>query len=199
MRFTADFTVIAEWIDTSLTWNDLYQDDYLNVPSKEVNEKFWIPIFVFGNSKHNLQIPIDSKEKVLVKRRGIQRMADQNHLNETAYFLGSENPLLLSRDFTLKFKCDFNLHYFPFDTQSCMIMINDNNKIKNFVQLTPIHLEYTGPRDLLNFEVIGWHALIDRTESDVHIRNIVLKRKVCPDYGHSILPFSVYHGCCSGQ
>ena len=106
-------------------------------------------------------------------------MADQYHLKETAYFLGSENPLLLSRDFTLKFKCDFNLQYFPFDTQSCIIMINANNRMKNFVQLTPIHLEYIGPRDLLNFEVINWHAEIDTTESDVHIRNyIVLKQKV---------------------
>ena len=87
--------------------------------------------------------------------------------------------MLLSRDFTLKFKCDFNLQYFPFDTQSCMILINANIKVKNFVQLTPTHLEYTGPRDLLNFEVIAWHAEIDKTESDVHIRNyIVLKRKV---------------------
>ena len=101
-------------------------------------ENFWIPKFVFGNSELNLQIPIDSKAKVLVKRKGTQRMADKYHLRETAYFLGSENPILLSRDFTLKFKCDFNLQYFPFDTQSCMILLNANNKVQNFVQLTPI-------------------------------------------------------------
>ena len=179
MRFTADFTVTAEWIDTRLTWNDLNHDVYLNMPSEDAKRKFWIPKFVFGNSELNLQIPIDSKAKVLVKRKGTQRMADKYHLRETAYFLGSENPILLSRDFTLKFKCDFNLQYFPFDTQSCMILINANNKVQNFVQLTPIHLEYIGPRELLNFDVIDWHAEIDTSESVVHIRNyITIKRKI---------------------
>ena len=49
MRFTADFTVTAEWIDTRLTWNDLNKDVYLNMPSKEAKEKFWIQIFVFSS------------------------------------------------------------------------------------------------------------------------------------------------------
>ena len=106
-------------------------------------------------------------------------MSDQHHLRETAYFLGSENPMLLSRDFTLKFKCDFNLQFFPFDTQSCMILINANNKVQNFVQLTPIRLEYIGPRELLNFDVIDWYAEIDTSDSVVHIRNyLIIKRKI---------------------
>jgi hypothetical protein len=82
-------------------------------------------------------------------------MSNKNVLKETAYFSGSDNPMLLSRNFNEKFKCDFNLQYFPFDTQSCMIMINANNKVKNFIQLTPVHLYYDGPRHLQNFEVIG--------------------------------------------
>ena len=179
MRFTADFTVTAEWIDTRLTWNDLNHDYFLNMPSEEEKKTFWIPKFVFGNSETNLQIPIDLKANVLIKRKGTQTMLNQNSLKETAYFSGSENPMLLSRKFNEKFKCDFNLKYFPFDTQSCMIMINANNKVKHFIQLTPVHLYYSGPKDLQNFEVIDWHAEIDTTDSDVHIRaKIVLKRKV---------------------
>jgi hypothetical protein len=64
------------------------------MPSEEAKKKFWIPKFLFGNSETNLQIPIDSKAKVLVKRKGTQTMSNQNRLKETAYFSGSENPML---------------------------------------------------------------------------------------------------------
>ena len=179
MRFTADFTVNAEWLDTRLTWNDLNQHSYLNMPSEQEKKQFWIPKFVFGNSENNLEIPIDSKAKVLVKMKGPPTMSDQFHLKETAHFSGAGNPLLLSRNFNERFKCDFNLRYYPFDTQSCIILINANNKMKNFVQLTPSRLDYIGPTHLQNFEVLDWLAEIDTSESDVNIRiKIVLKRKV---------------------
>ena len=124
MRFTADFTVIAEWVDKRLTWNDLNQDHYLNMPSEQEKQGFWIPKFVFGNSEKILQIPNDSKAKVLVKRTQNPTMSDPNIVRETAFFSGAHNPIQLSRDFIEKFKCDFNLQYFPFDTQTCMILIN---------------------------------------------------------------------------
>ena len=179
MRFTIDFTLIAEWIDTRLTWNDLKEDHYLNMPSEEEKQKFWIPKFMFGNSEKNFQMPIDSEAKVLVKTRQRGKISVHYSLKETLYYSGAQNPMQLSRDFTEKFKCNFNLRYFPFDTQTCHIYLNCNNKVKNFLQLTPIHMEYVGPRDLQKILVISWNVAIDKTDSPVHIiASIVLKRKV---------------------
>ena len=60
-----------------------------------------------------------------------------------------------------------------------MFLINANNKVKNCVQLTTLHMEYIGPRDSQNFEVVSWEAKMDITDSPVHIRaRIVIKRKV---------------------
>ena len=119
------------------------------------------------------------KQKFLSKGSRIHQCQTNKTLRETAFFSGAHNPIQLSRDFNEKFKCDFNLRYFPFDTQTCMILINANNKVKNFVQLTPVHMEYIGPRNLLNFEVVSWEAEMDTTDSPVHIRaRIVIKRKV---------------------
>ena len=51
--------------------------------------------------------------------------------------------------------------------------------MKKFVQLTPVYMEYTGPRDLQNFVVVSWDVEIDRTDSPVHIRaEVVLRRKL---------------------
>ena len=161
MRFTADFTVLAQWVDKRLTWNDLNQDHYLNMPSEQEEQIFWIPKFLFDNSEKILDISIDSKAKVLVKRTQNPTMSDPNIVRETAFFSGAHNPIQLSRDFNEKFKCDFDLRYFPFDNQTGMILINANNKVKNFVQLTPVHMEYIGPRDLQNFEVVSWEAEMD--------------------------------------
>ena len=46
MRFTVDFTVTAEWVDKRLTWNDLKQDHYPNMPSEQDKLIFWIPKFL---------------------------------------------------------------------------------------------------------------------------------------------------------
>ena len=133
------------------------------MPSEQEKLIFWIPKLVFGNSENILEIPIDSKAKVLIKKTQSPTMSDKHILRETAFFSGAYNPIQLSRDFNEKFKCDFNLRYFPFDTQTCMILINANNKVKNFVQLTHVHMEYIGPRDLQNFEVVSWEAEMDTT------------------------------------
>ena len=113
---------------------------------------------------------IDKKAKVLVKRKGDFWMSKQNSLKETAYFAGSENPMVLSRNFNEIFICNFDLRNFPFDTQTCMIVINANNKVGKFLQLTPVHFNYTGPVDLQNFEIINWYAEMDTSGSHEHIR-----------------------------
>jgi len=39
------------------------------------------------------------------------------HAREEAFFPGSENSLSYYRRWYADFPCDFDLHYFPFDTQ----------------------------------------------------------------------------------
>ena len=169
----------AEWIDARITWKDLNKDVFLNIPSKEQKNLFWFPKIIIVNSENNLEVPNDSKAKLLVKRKGKPTMSNDYDLQETAYFDGSENPVFYSRKFGVKLKCSFNLIYYPFDKQTCSIALAAGNKVRNFIKLVGETIEFTGPRKLATFHVIKWSFETEAKISDVDVKvNIFLQRQV---------------------
>ena len=81
-------------------------------------------------------------------------MSNQYDLKETAYFKGIENPIFYSREFSVKLKCDFNLAFFPFDTQTCFIALTAGNKVRKFIRLVGESLDFTGRTELATFHVV---------------------------------------------
>ena len=173
-RFTAAFTLTAEWIDPRLTWKDLNTDDFLNFLSKDQKTLIWFPKIIFGNSENNLEVPNDSKAKLLVKKKGDLTMSNEDNLKEIAFFDGAENPIFYSRELNLKFKCDFKLALFPFDTQTCSISLKAGNKVRNFIKLVG-SVHFKGPKELATFDVIEWNLETDHVDAKV---TIFLKRQI---------------------
>ena len=51
MSFTAKFGLSVEWFDQRLMWNDLNDDQFLNIPNEEVINALWVPTIVFENTE----------------------------------------------------------------------------------------------------------------------------------------------------
>ena len=128
MSFSAKFTIAVEWFDVRLTWKDLNDDEFLNIPNKEVIDKLWVPVITFENTENKYRGPIDSEARFVVKERGPLTLSTENEVEDVAYYKGSENSLQYSRDFHLVFNCEFDLHDFPFDTQMCTILLKIDQK-----------------------------------------------------------------------
>ena len=110
-------------------------------------------------------------------------------LHETAYFSGTENPIIYSRKFNEKFKCSFNLRFFPFDTQHCFIALSAGNKVRNFIRLVGKSLEFTGKKKLATFNVINWTMETDSSTSEVDVKvNIYFKRRLAQHFLGIYLP-----------
>jgi hypothetical protein len=45
-------------------------------------------------------------------------------LHEHEEFVGDSNPLVFESGFELNLGCDFDLRFYPFDTQHCFIMVS---------------------------------------------------------------------------
>jgi hypothetical protein len=45
-------------------------------------------------------------------------------LEEKYLYSGSENPFIFTRTYEIKFNCHFDLHDYPFDLQTCYILVN---------------------------------------------------------------------------
>ena len=179
MSFSVKFNLAAEWFDKHLTWENLDDDKYLNIPSKEVVDKLWVPTIIFKNTENNYESTIDEKAIILVQKQGIRSLSTIHEMEEIAYYNGSENPILYSRDFYLRFQCHFELQDYPFDTQICTILMKKPGKVDNFVELLPKQLKYTGPQEIAEFIILKLDMIKSPSsqDSDIEVK-IVLKRRV---------------------
>ena len=64
MSFSAKFNLVAEWFDYRLTWNNLNNDKFLNIPDREVFEKLWVPVVIFVNTENKHETPMEKKARL---------------------------------------------------------------------------------------------------------------------------------------
>ena len=69
MSFSAKFTIAVEWFDVRLTWKDLNDDEFLNIPDKEVIDKLWVPVITFENTEtiRGVKGKLSEKECIIIK------------------------------------------------------------------------------------------------------------------------------------
>ena len=147
MTFEAEVHIHLSWRDRRIEFQDLKIDGtFLN---KTWQDQIWLPPLYFSNAAGN--IPISSGDTVGVKvlKQGIPNLKNAMELNEGKIFLGKENDLELNSKHEGLFRCNYKLSNFPFDTQRCSINIKVPNEIKNFTNINPKQLIYSGTNSLI--------------------------------------------------
>ena len=107
-------------------------------------DKIWLPPLYFSNAAGNIPIASGDTVGVKVLKQGIPNLKNVMELNEGNIFLGKENDLELNAKHEGLFRCNYKLSNFPFDTQRCSINIKVPNEIKNFTNINPKQLIYSG-------------------------------------------------------
>ena len=106
-------------------------------------ESLWVPTVVYYNTKDRVETLVDEKAKMYVERMGNFTVA-KNKL----VFQGSENSLSVSRFYKTSFVCDFDMAWYPFDTQKCSMDFVVDKSSQNLVDLLAQNLNYSGPLEL---------------------------------------------------
>ena len=70
MSFISKFKLILEWYDDKVTWNDLNDDKFLNIPSVDVIDKLWVPVVIFVNTEMKTETEMDKKSRIVVVKKG---------------------------------------------------------------------------------------------------------------------------------
>ena len=115
------FQIDLEWKENRATYHNLKPETYLNALSKEEIDSLWLPLVVSLNTdQHQTTRPGGIWEwstDVNVKREGNFTKSGYEVLDETHFFKGQENSLIMTQSYTHEFQCVYQLERYPFDTQ----------------------------------------------------------------------------------
>lgn len=124
-KVTTDYELSMKWYDPRLIFRDLKADETFNDLTPDNKMIIWSPkvdpINALGLSKGRLDD--DSTKIVLLKENEETLPEDFSLSNEARLFSGGKNAVLLTRRFSQDHACNFNLFYYPFDTQVIILAL----------------------------------------------------------------------------
>ena len=72
-------------------------------------------------------------------------------------FSGRTNAIYLSREYFQEYACEFDLIYYPFDTQVCSMIFEVQGKTDNYIRLAKEKgssgIEFLSSRELVEYEI----------------------------------------------
>ena len=189
LSFSAKFRLTLSWSDQRLSFNNLNRDMFLNLPNAWEKHKIWIPVLIFQNTETNYETLLDPQARIYVNRSGNYSISSEFETEEIAKYKGSENSIHYIRTFYHRFKCNFHLHNFPFDTQVCQILLRMPQKQKKFLKYAPKGLYYIGNKDIEKFYVSDVEMIGGKKNSSIDIEvRIIMKRRIAKHLLSTYLP-----------
>ena len=118
--FECKFEMIFKWVDPRIQYRFLY--GYHKILWKATIDEIWLPGLYIDDTigpENNLK----SNSLVYIEMEGSPEKATRRHLHEALVFDGKENHVVYSEILDETLYCDFQLHYYPFDTQVCSVVL----------------------------------------------------------------------------
>ena len=129
--YQAEFTVSLSWRDSRLQFDNLRAESSMNSIGPEETDQIWFPSFYFDNTRDKVRSLTDSKAVLRVLRQGEGQLSSKQDTENKLIFQGRENFIQYERFYSEELHCDFFLHWYPFDYQTCYIDIkpSSNNEV----------------------------------------------------------------------
>ena len=122
------FEITLVWKEKRATFQNLKKMDSLNTLTPKDIGTLWLPKVIYENTDQKQTTRLGSnwewETKVIVRREQQQgTMSGLESVDETEIFKGSENSLVMNQTYTHTFQCNYELSYYPFDTQVDQIIL----------------------------------------------------------------------------
>ena len=111
------FHILMEWFDSRLKFHNLKESLSSNVLTEAEIESMWLPSVIFSNTKNNEATYLTPDTIIAVKREGKVEGAADDQIHEVNIFDGGINRITFQQGYAKYFKCEYQLHLYPFDTQ----------------------------------------------------------------------------------
>ena len=148
-----NYHIIRSWYDPQLQYRNLGKKKENNLMLPEEKKKIWMPWTCLDNIEHEEEIKLTEKNDVLtviVNSNFSFQYGDRTFFQKSRVFNGAENMIQLERNFFVRSLCDYNLRWFPFDSQVCKMKFFHR---ENTIELKPTTIRYLGPQNLEQYYV----------------------------------------------
>ena len=156
-----------EWRDSRISLHDLQEHNYQNTLLEAEKNLIWIPSVTFLNTAQQERSARDNSSMVTVSRLGPRTRSSISERKNIYIYKGSENPLLISRVYSVKWLCSYDMQWYPFDTQVskamstyltsdmvvevCELAVAPSGNSEKYLQLELGDHSYTGDRELTQY------------------------------------------------
>ena len=142
--FRCKISVTRKWIDQKVTFQNIQNETELNTINPEDRSLLWKPWTIFDNiedrGKYALTDDVQAW-KIIPNSNYSFAHAEKSFLHNTYFFEGASNMISYEISYTVEWLCDFQMEWFPFDTQSCTM---EFLQAENSVRLLPEAVHYLG-------------------------------------------------------
>lgn len=172
---------------------DLNEESTLNSLSIDQREDIWLPKIVFYNTEVKSETVNDEKASAIVHRNSDYTRRNMSYQQNAYVYQGNQNPITLSRVYSDKFICDFDMAKYPFDVQKCSVIFIMTGKFDKFVKLNGEDVSYFGPIDLTQYYIMDteiFHTVVPPGISAVQV-DISFGRRILSALLSNYLPTSL--------
>ena len=153
--FTTKTTFIKRWHNSQLTYQNLKRNPSKNKMSTDDMERMWKSWIVFENIRHIEDYKKTDEKAIMTiipSKEFNFKLSDKTNYRRTRLFNGEENVIEHQQQFTVKWICDFDMRWYPFNNQICKMFITETETL---CALIPSSVTYSGPAELTQHIVKG--------------------------------------------
>ena len=157
-------------MDARVSFYNIKTDENMNSLSLVEQLALWSPTVVFWNTEEQLKTLNDKNTFASVKRSGEGSLIEREVNEDIEVFSGSENEITISRVYSVKFYCEYQMAWYPFDQQTCFIEMLTDGVLDNYADLLLGIVEFTGKKELTQYYVKSFTM----TKKKIHAKEAVV-------------------------
>ena len=109
------------WFDPRVRFRGLRRDESENILTNSEAQQLWVPSLTFVNTEKQDKTVLDNRTMITVERIGNYRTSTDNQIKNEYVYSGIDNPMTMSRVYSTKWLCGYEMMSYPFDTQVPLI------------------------------------------------------------------------------
>ena len=185
--FTIKWTLMKKWHNSQLTYQNLKRNPNKNKMSADDTERMWKSWMVFENVQHKDDMKKTDEKHIMTIIPSEEfhfELSDKTNFRRTRLFKGDKNVIVHKKQYNVKWICDFDMTWYPFDNQICKMIFIETEPLTTLI---PSSVSYSGPAELTKHIVKGLTICqTDKMGRSVIIVEVVLGR---PLFGTTLTVF----------